>query len=93
MNEGAVTLLPDASVAYSNSRFAEMVKTPLPAVIASSFFRYLPPAQEALFKNLLECNGREGGKAEFSLLARDGSLVPVQLSSVRWKRGRAGHFA
>jgi two-component system phosphate regulon sensor histidine kinase PhoR len=37
MNEGAVTLLPAGAIAYSNSRFAEIVQTPLEQVIGARF--------------------------------------------------------
>ena len=80
MNEGTVTLLPDGTIAYSNRRFAETVRTPLEAVIGSSFSRFLAPPQEPGFKSLLKRAGKNGCKAELTILAGDGSSVPVQLS-------------
>jgi len=83
LNEGALTLLPDGTIAYSNSRFAEMVRTPLEDVIGSSIFRFLSPQQEASFKSLLQQTGSEqtkGSKAEFLLLGSGGAETPAQLS-------------
>jgi PAS domain S-box-containing protein len=80
MNEGTVTLLPDGTMVYSNSRFSETVRMPLEQVIGSSFVRFLPSPQKPLFELLLERSRKGGGKEEFTLQAGDGSLVPVQLS-------------
>ncbi len=83
LNEGALTLLPDGTIAYSNSRFVEMVRTPLEDVIGSSIFRFLSPQQEASFKSLLQQTGSEqtkGSKAEFLLLGSGGAVTPAQLS-------------
>jgi PAS domain S-box-containing protein len=80
MNEGAVTLLPDCIIVYSNPRFSETVGRPLDQVIGSSFLQFLPPQQQTLLESLLEHVGEEGGKAEFTLLGGDGRLAPVQLS-------------
>lgn len=80
MNEGTVTLLADGTIAYSNSRFADMVRVPLQEVIGSDFARFLPAPQEPLFQDLMEQSGSEGGKAEFTLQASDARPVPAQLS-------------
>jgi PAS domain S-box-containing protein len=80
LNEGTVTLLADGTIAYCNRRFAEMVRMPLEEVIGSSFWQFLSAQEEPLFQSLLEGAGSKGSKAEFSLLGRDGKLVPAQLS-------------
>jgi len=69
MSEGTVTLLPDGTIAYSNSRFAEMVRTPLEQVIGSPFTLFLPPDQHTSFRSLLERSRKGRSKAEFMLRA------------------------
>ena len=41
MQEGAVTLVEDGHINYSNRRFAEMVKRPLEEIIGSHFCEHL----------------------------------------------------
>lgn len=81
MNEGTVTLLPEDTIAYSNSRFAELVKAPLEAVIGSSFLRFVTPEQKSSLEDLLDRSKASGSKAEFTLQAAGGGLVPVQVSA------------
>jgi PAS domain S-box-containing protein len=69
INEGAITLFPDHTVSYCNQRFADMVKTPLEQVIGGSFERFVA---QGCARN---------GRSEASLLAKDGSRVPVVLSA------------
>ena len=69
MNEGTVTVLTDGTVVYSNSRFADMLRTPLEQVIGAPFTRFLPPGQQASFRSLLDRSGKQGSKAEFVLRA------------------------
>ncbi|HEV2426212.1 MAG TPA: ATP-binding protein [Terriglobia bacterium] len=92
MNEGTATLLADGTVVYSNSRFADMISTPLELVIGAPFTRFLPPWEHSHFRSLLDQTGRQGTKDEFTILPPDagGGLesapagakagVPVQLS-------------
>ena len=42
MNQGALMLLPDGTILYANTRFAELSKTPLEQVIGSSWQQFFP---------------------------------------------------
>src|SRR5256884_2030853 len=50
MNEGAVTLTRDGTIAYCNRRFADIVRTPLGRVIGVPPRRVVPTAQPARFR-------------------------------------------
>jgi PAS domain S-box-containing protein len=76
MNEGAVTLTSDGSILYCNSRFAEMVKTPLEKVIGATIYDFVPDECQGAFKMIL----KKAGKGEMALLV-DGGTLPVYLSA------------
>ncbi len=80
MNEGAVTLLPDASIAYCNNRFAAMVETPLEQVIGARFEKFVAPdRREELSLLLTPCRPRTCSQ-EFPLLSPGGNVVWALLS-------------
>lgn len=81
MNEGTLTLLPGGVVGYSNSTFAEWVKTPLEQVVGSSFTKYLPEDQVPAFNSLLNFSRNVRQRAEFGLLAADASSIPALISA------------
>jgi PAS domain S-box-containing protein len=76
MNEGAVTLTSDGSILYCNSRFAEMVKTPLEKVIGATIYDFVPDECQGAFKMIL----KKAGKGEM-VLSVDGGTLPVYLSA------------
>jgi PAS domain S-box-containing protein len=84
MNEGAVTLTEDGTIAYCNHRFAEMVKTPLERVMGESIEGFVAPEQRHRLPQLLAQALTGGLQAEFPLLSGDGtvwttlSLCPAQ---------------
>src|SRR5438045_3357211 len=67
MNEGALTVHPDGTILYCNSRFAEMVKAPVEHVIGASLFRFVDVEQEQFLRELLRNTPQPGAKAEFSI--------------------------
>ena len=80
MSEGAATLLEDGAMLYANRRLAELLRTPLEALIGSSLRRFVVPAERPAFDTAL-AQGKEGSsKGQFSFQCEDGSTVPVQLS-------------
>ncbi len=80
MNEGALTLTPDAEILYANGCFARMVKHSMEQVIGGTFHHFLsPPAQNAL-RGLLHHTPPSGNKIAVELLVRDQSSLSVQLS-------------
>src|SRR5712671_880981 len=85
MNDGALTLLPDGTILYSNSRFADLVKTPLQHVIGSSFHHFLSGSAHPKFDSLLNLAVQGGSKGEFKLQGADAALLPVYLSIGCWE--------
>jgi PAS domain S-box-containing protein len=53
MQEGAVTLTTRGDIVYSNSRFAELVGTPLQHVIGASIDRFVEEADQATLRALI----------------------------------------
>jgi PAS domain S-box-containing protein len=83
MNEGALTVLPDGTIAYCNRRFAELIAKPIEQVIGASLFQIIGPEQQAALKHLFKTSaGGAGGQAEFMLRPGNNGHggVPVQLS-------------
>jgi PAS domain S-box-containing protein len=80
MNEGAVTLIPDGTVFYCNSRFGQMVQTDCERIVGTSFADLLVPEEQDRFKAIFKNASQPGIRGEFHLQAAEGSRVPVQLS-------------
>lgn len=83
MNEGAVTLIPDGTILYSNPRFCEMIQMKCEQVIGMRFQNLIVPAEQEAFELILQEigeAGRNGLRGEFCLQAAEGECVPVQLS-------------
>jgi PAS domain S-box-containing protein len=80
MNEGAVVLMADGTIAYSNQRFSEMLKTPLEQVMGASLAGFVAPEHghrlQPLLADVLAGNVHE----EIPLLAGDGTAVWTKLS-------------
>lgn len=76
MNRGAVTL-SQTTIAYCNSFFAQMVRTPLEQVIGSSILSLLPGAEFRQLLQQIQHGKRRRASAETLLLAADGTQVPV----------------
>src|SRR2546430_12541500 len=80
MNEGAVTLTRDGTIAYCNRRFADIVRMPLGRVIGASLRQFVPPTEQAAFDALVAAGHRENRRADTTLRADGGALVPVSVS-------------
>ena len=80
MNEGAVTLTRDGTIAYCNRRFAEILRTPLERVLGAPFGRFVPPDGQAAVEDLHRKGSRENARGDFTLRSGDGSPVPVAVS-------------
>jgi len=80
MNEGAVTLIPDGTIFYSNTRFAEMVQSDAEKLIGIRFQDLILPEEQKTFDTLFTQAGRHGSRREFSLKTSNGNSIPVQLS-------------
>jgi PAS domain S-box-containing protein len=80
MNEGALALEPNKMILYANQRFAGMVKCPLERVIGGSLRRFLSAEDRAALRPLMKRTDRSGTQIQVTLIATDGSKMPVQIS-------------
>lgn len=80
MNEGAATLTDSGIILYANTRFAEMLGTPLPRIIGLSLFDVTPEQEHERLRDILGQGLREHAKGELSLVAAAGVSLPVQIS-------------
>ncbi|MEO7732465.1 MAG: PAS domain-containing sensor histidine kinase, partial [Kofleriaceae bacterium] len=90
MNEGALIVASDGTIAYSNARFAELVGVPLETMIATPLQRYIAESSRPLVEALLQTRGGAPSKAELALIAGDGTQRPVYVSvSAGWHEDAA----
>jgi PAS domain S-box-containing protein len=82
MQEGAVTVSPDALVLFCNQRLAQMLKTPLERVISSKISSHL---NGEAWETISRVFSQEHGvvKHQGALRCRDGSELPVNLTASR----------
>jgi len=80
MNEGAVTLVPDGTIFYSNPRFSEMVGIEIDRLIGSQIRDLILPEEREEFEALLVNMKEQGTRGEFCLKKSQGGCIPVQLS-------------
>ena len=92
MVEGALTLTGDKLILFANRSFARMVKYPLEQVVGSSFCRFLSPADQTALRTMIKRSALTGSKLPMSLLARDGTSLPVQISVQEITQDRKHHF-
>jgi PAS domain S-box-containing protein len=80
MFAGAVTLTPDGVFIYCNTRFADIVRTPIARVIGAAMGRFVPPSGQPGLAALL-AGGIEGRtRGELELRVADGTLVAVSVT-------------
>jgi PAS domain S-box-containing protein len=80
MNEGAVTLIPDGTIFYCNSRFGEMLQTDCEKLISTPFHNLLVPEEQSRFEGIFQKAMPQGVREEFTLQTTEGNRVSVQLS-------------
>ena len=80
MNEGAITLIPDGTIFYCNSRFSEMVGVDSEKLVGIRFKELIQPEEQSAFQALFSKAGQNGARGEFCLQPPTGSCIPVQLS-------------
>lgn len=80
MNEGAVTLIPDGTIFYCNSRFGEMIGLDGEKLIGTLFYNLIAPEEQGTFKAFFGNAKQSGLRGEFNLQTINKNLVPVQLS-------------
>jgi diguanylate cyclase (GGDEF)-like protein/PAS domain S-box-containing protein len=80
MNEGAVTLIPDGTIFYTNQRFAEMVQKSVDELIGSSFHDLIVKSGEFNQDNKVRFIIQNGLRIESVLQTTKGDYVPVEMS-------------
>lgn len=81
MTEGAVILADSGDIIYSNDCFASLIGCPRHDLVGHTFTRYVAPAEQSHFSNLLVYASKRPGRAEVNLLKADGEIVPASLSA------------
>ena len=92
MNEGALTLTGDKLILFANQSFARMVKCPLEEVAGSSFRRFLSNTDRLALRAMMKRAAVSGSKMQVSLLALDGTSLPVQISVQQIAQDDAHHI-
>jgi len=80
MNEGAVTLTRDGTIAYCNRRFAAIVQTPLARIIGAPLVRFVVRAEQGALETLIQVGSRENARADLHFRTSDAAPVPVAVS-------------
>ena len=86
MNEGAVTLIPDGTIFYSNPCFSNMVGVDSEELIGTNFRDLISPQEQPAFDEMFKEPGQNANRGEFRLRAANGNGVPVQLSIYKLNR-------
>lgn len=80
MQQGAITLSSDGTIAYCNRRFADLVGKPLERLLGIAFHEFIPFTARPFYEGLLH-EGRSGcSQGETHVQKFDGTLVPVFLT-------------
>jgi PAS domain S-box-containing protein len=93
MNEGAVTLIPDGTIFYCNSRFGEMIQMDCENLIGTSFRDLIVPDQQSAFQEIFKQAGQNPVRGESFLKKTGGESVPVQLSIYQLGAEKTSGFA
>lgn len=93
MNEGAVTLIPDGTIFYCNSRFGQMLHIDAENLVGTSFRDLIVPQEQSAFDKILEQAGQDGARREFCLRIKDQECIPVQLSLYKVSAGNVNGIA
>src|SRR5215212_4899273 len=72
MNEGAVTLIPDGTIFYSNPRFGEMVHMKPETLVGVQFRDLIYPDEQDSFDVIFHDAGQSGKRGEFCLRRSEG---------------------
>lgn len=80
MQQGALTLAENGTIAYSNRRFADLVGRPLERLMGVSFRDFVPLDARAAYETLLQQGVAGFSQGESHVQHADGTLVPVFLT-------------
>ena len=80
MQQGALTLNSDGTIAYCNRRFADLVDRPSERLVGVSFRDFIPLAARPFYEHLLQQGRTDCSQGESHVQNADGRLVPVFLT-------------
>ncbi|RJR50750.1 MAG: PAS domain S-box protein [Desulfobacteraceae bacterium] len=80
MNEGTVLMTSDATIFRCNSRFAELVGSPVERITNSPLWTYVPEEEHWTVRSLLDEAAKGSCRREIHLKAGQGKLLPVSVS-------------
>lgn len=80
MQQGAATLHADGTIAWCNSRLAELLKEPYEKLLGSNLGDYFSPESRPIYDNLLWQGRNRTGRGEAHLQRSDGAPVPAYLT-------------
>jgi PAS domain S-box-containing protein len=80
INEGTVLMTSDGTIFCCNSRFGEMIGSPVERITGSSVLSYVPGEEHCAFNSLLGEANKGSCKGEIHLKALDEKLLPATLS-------------
>jgi PAS domain S-box-containing protein len=82
MHQGAITILVDGTILYSNRRFAETVSYPLEALLASSIYQHIMPEDRQKFTEFIQAaQSLANINGDFSLRNQQDEPIPVHISA------------
>ena len=81
INEGALIVFSGGSILYCNKRFSELVEKPLPKVVGSRIFEFIPTEDVSGINAMLQaCGDERYRQGEFNLKTDKGKLIPIRFS-------------
>ncbi|MDZ4861700.1 MAG: PAS domain S-box protein [Candidatus Hydrogenedentes bacterium] len=80
MQQGAVTLTDDGTIAFVNPSFANKLSEPAGALLGVNFASKVAPQSREIFKALLQRGKVDGSEGEVDLIRRDGTVFPAYVA-------------
>lgn len=80
MQQGAVTVSPDADALYANDRFIAMVGIPRERLLGERLESFFLPGDHEALRRILEQAKAGGGQGEINIRRADGSALPVLMT-------------
>ncbi|HSD95100.1 MAG TPA: PAS domain-containing protein, partial [Syntrophales bacterium] len=81
MNEGAVTILADGTILYSNRQFGQMTGASPSGIVGRPFHDFVPASDRLTLNGFIQQAGPGGLKAEMRIRNASAAEIPVQISA------------
>ncbi len=85
MSEGALTVTADGLILFCNRRFAEMVKSPLNAIVGGSIYNWISSEHRIIIEAMVRLNSSEKRRSEILLNVTGGETLSVYVSAGQLK--------